>query len=134
MISPRVDIRPRVALAALNEALRSLEALQLIQSRLFSYFPDYMSWANTQAGILRPLISHSDLDRLVTTRRYWLLQTIDPDTHSALGALIEAEVIELIDLFRLETKALATTMEQWELDDLVVAVLDTNVLLHHGED
>lgn len=91
----------------------------------------YLRTASQQHQMLASVLSAADLDRLLTTPRYWMLHSIDPTGKAdALAWLIDVEVEEKARLLKDAVKELDDELHQYSVTDAII-VPDTNVLLHH---
>lgn len=97
-------------------------------------FPGYIGWANNAARVLRHQIRAIDIDRMVLTQRYWLLQSLNPVPNSnAFGSIIdllETEIDERVAAFEEGSSALARQIERWSGPDVFV-VADTSFYIQH---
>ncbi|MFE4459517.1 PIN domain-containing protein [Nocardia tengchongensis] len=61
-------------------------------------FHQYLAWANEAARALRHIVRATDIDRLVLTRRYWMLQSMNcipnSPTYGLVMDLLETELSE----------------------------------------
>lgn len=85
----------------------------------------YLGWANLAVGRLRSQVSAADLDSLVLTRRYWLLQSCRID--SSLVGLVDREVEERAAAFEEALRELDRQIRDWSRDGLFV-VADTTLV------
>jgi rRNA-processing protein FCF1 len=91
----------------------------------------YLKTASQQHRMLASVLSPSDLDRLLTTPRYWMLHSLDPiERADSLAWLLDVEVDEKARLLTEAAKELGDDMHQFSVTDAII-VPDTNVLLHH---
>lgn len=93
----------------------------------------YMRTASEQFRVLASVLPAADLDRLVTTPRYWMLHSIDPAGKApVLPALMSVELDEKINVLEEAARSVAGEMSRYSHTDLIV-VPDTNVLIHHPQ-
>jgi rRNA-processing protein FCF1 len=135
MISIRPGIHAQEAVDALNEAARALADVVGRGGYAIDLFNAYLSWANDAARILGSIVRHDDLERLVTTKRYWTLQGLDPAAYGlALGNFVRLEIHERQSALDAAAKGIASDLALWNGvggKTLHAVVLDTNVLLRH---
>lgn len=96
---------------------------------------NYLSWAYSSLRVLGPHLRQEDLDRLVTTKRFWALQSlIEPKDESMIRLFINLEIEERSRDFEFEIEELRRAISDWKVlgqPQLLAVVLDTNVLLEH---
>lgn len=135
MISIRPGVYAQAATDALNEAARAAGDVVGRGGYAIDLFNGYLSWANDHARILGSILRHDDLDKLITTKRYWTLQGLDPAAYGmALGNFVRLEIHERQAALDSAAKAITSDMAMWNGiggKKLHAAVLDTNVLLRH---
>jgi hypothetical protein len=93
----------------------------------------YLRWADDMIRQLGPLLSPVDVQRLIATPRYWVMQGIDPAAH---GNLISFVNLELDERFRALSEAgdhLDQAMKRWRGRTGRLILPDTNLYLHHPE-
>ncbi len=134
MADPLVSLRPGVDAGVVLNALESLlhklgPARQ--SGNKFDVFNAYLRWANEAAAQLTPLLAARDVDRLVLTRRHWVLQRIDPSANDALLGLVHLEMDERHREITGARDALYRQHAIWTEKAGPVVVADTNVYLHH---
>lgn len=100
-------------------------------------FSDYIGWANTAARALRHQISPANVDSLVLTQRYWLLQSLNPIPNStgfgSIIDLLETEIDERVAAFGEASNALTRQIERWSEPNVLV-VADTSFYINHKDD
>lgn len=96
-------------------------------------FNRYQTWANETAATLVRLVRPADVERLVTTPRYWLLQGLDPATResASLASLVGVELDERTRAFEGARSELEQERDRWQARSGYLAVPDTTVYLHH---
>jgi hypothetical protein len=104
-------------------------------------FADYLQWANLFAGTLRNYMERDDVNRLITTPRYWALTDLipfiqyeggaTPPTHVYANGLLNLEIQERRSDFAQITTRLKEELQRWKEVRGVLVVADTNVYLHH---
>lgn len=117
LITPLPGADRQILLDALRELGRHVGNLR--GGRHEAKFPGYIGWANNAARVLRHQIRASDIDRMVLTQRYWLLQSLNPVPNSnAFGSIIdllETEIDERVAAFEEGSSTLARQIERWGL-------------------
>ncbi|MGU3645179.1 PIN domain-containing protein [Microbacterium sp. C23T] len=129
------------AIAALEEAARSANNLLGAGRTAIDLLSTYRSWSSQQIRSLSSHLTSDSVNDLVATRRYWLIQSLDPIAYGlpAVGELVGLEVTECVNALTEAAKSLqaqASVWSQWRGLGLPGApfhavVLDTNVLLRH---
>lgn len=93
-------------------------------------FSAYNSWANDAVRMLRRRVSEADIDRLVLTRRYWLLQSLEAISGAGAAeprlSLLLAEMDERNADFGDAVQSLSDQIKRWSRPGVFV-VLDTSV-------
>ena len=103
-------------------------------NELKTIFGSYLKWVNESTRILKPLLSSIDMDRLVTTKNYWVLRAGGPDSHE-LMRFLSSEILERIQILEQEIKKLQNLHDSWRWENgyYIAIVADTNFLLdYHG--
>jgi hypothetical protein len=90
----------------------------------------YLRWANLAVVRLRSQVSTADLDALVLTRRYWLLQSCRID--NSLVSLVEVEIVERAAAFEEALGELDRQIRDWSREGLFV-VADTTLYIEHPQ-
>lgn len=95
----------------------------------------YLSWAYSSLRVLGPHLRQEDIDRLVTTKRFWALQSVaEPSDESMIRLFINLEIEERSRDFEFEIEEMRRAISDWKYQgqpQLVAIVLDTNILLEH---
>lgn len=92
----------------------------------------YRSWASSQARVLGSQLSAGEVDRLVTTKRYWVIETLVPQDSRNLRDLLDTEISERLSDLKDAIEELRRDKERWtDGDGVVTVVLDTNILEDH---
>lgn len=129
---------PGIPIDQLLEVLHS-EATNLSNLRsgpgtAIDRFNAYLKWSSEVVMHLGPMLRPGDLEHLVTTPRYWTLQTLDPAARQlSLAGFVDLEVSERLRTFELERDSLRTSIERWRARQGWLIVADTNVYLHHDQ-
>lgn len=93
----------------------------------------YLRTASEQHRMLVSVLSQADLDRLLTTPRYWMLHSIDPTGKArTLAWLLDVELAERIRLLTAAAQDIRDELHRYSDADAII-VPDTNVLLHHQD-
>lgn len=86
---------------------------------------------------LRNQIRAVDIDQMVLTRRYWLLQSLNPVPNSigfdSITKLLDTEVAERTAAFEETSRALSQKIERWSNQDVFI-VADTSFYIEHKDD
>lgn len=130
-------------IAALEDASRSANNIVGAGGVPIDRLNAYRPWSSQQIRALSHHLTTSAVDELVATRRYWLLQSLDPIAYGlpAIGELVDlelAECIAAIDQAAAELRNQARAWSEWrglniDGSPFHAVVLDTNVLLRHSE-
>ncbi|MEV7265594.1 PIN domain-containing protein [Micromonospora aurantiaca] len=89
----------------------------------------YQTWAHDAARKLTDQISSEDIERLVLTPRYWLLQTADTE---ARRLLLSIELAERVDALDDAISALDAQIQRWSTPE-VFAVADTSFYIQSAD-
>ncbi|GAA4102725.1 PIN domain-containing protein [Nonomuraea soli] len=92
----------------------------------------YLHWVDNAVFRLRHHISAADLDDLVLSRRYWVLQSMEPTTlpPDRLKDLVVTELEARETAVGLAAQRLAEQIERWRRPGVFV-MFDTTVFIHH---
>lgn len=102
-------------------------------SQAIDMYNAYLRAAGDQVRMLSSVLPAVDLNRVLTTPRYWMLHSIDPaGKASTLASLMSLELDEKIRLLEEAADSLKRDSSTFGQADLIV-VPDTNVLLHHDQ-
>lgn len=127
---------PGIAPERLLEELR-LEAITLTNLRSargteIDQFNAYLEWSANAVARLGLTLRPADLNRLITTRRYWILQAMDPSSRLlSLAGFVDLEVSERLRAFQEEHEELRGALDHWRSLRGELVCPDTNVYLHH---
>lgn len=128
---------PGVTGASLLDALRltenSLQNVRGTGGSAIERFNAYQRWANEEARRLGQILRPAGLDHLVTTPRYWMLQSLDPTAHGSLASFIDLELDERLRVVSGARGELERDLARWQSARGLVVVADSNVFLHHDE-
>jgi hypothetical protein len=90
----------------------------------------YLEWANESARMLHHMLGPADLDRLVLTQRYWVLQSMPTAVIDPQGRLLGVEVAQRLVLLEQEIAELRKTIQRWLRPGRFV-IADTSLFCHH---
>lgn len=97
----------------------------------FDLYNEYIRKASDQVRMLGSVLPRVDMDRVMTTPHYWMLQSVDPGGKGpVLNSMMRLELDEKIRLLDEAAHALVAQDQNYRPAELVV-VPDTNYLLHH---
>src|SRR5882757_7949748 len=99
--------------------------------RVGGLYDEYRGWAFQAIRMLRPHVRAESNDRLVATRGYWHIQSVDP-LHADLR-LAQLEIDERRAEFQSAREELEGAVGLWRNSSETLIVADTNVFLHHHE-
>jgi len=89
-------------------------------------YNSYIAWVNESVRMLRHEVSPEDLERLVLTKRSWLLQSMVGSAVAPLAVLVETEIADRLAVLDEARRALAEQIERWSRPGWFV-VADTTV-------
>lgn len=96
-------------------------------------YAKYISWANICVRKLANVATAESLDRLVLTRRYWLLQSIaDQSDTSSVSDLLDVELAERVKAFDVVQQELTDAVARWSRAGRCV-LPDTSFYIHHPD-
>ena len=133
------------AIATLEEAMRSARNTMVAAEGSIEKLNAYRLWSNQQIRALSAHLTPATVEDVVATRRYWVLQSIDPAAYGlpALAVLIELELTDCISALEAAAKRIEARLEGWgrfgwgpHIDGPgnPAIILDTNVLLQHAHE
>ena len=86
----------------------------------------YITWANLASQQLSRVVSTAELDRMILTRRYWLLQSMPSYAGSPqVNSLLNAEFDEKVRVIEDAYQALREQIQRWSRIGVFV-VADTS--------
>ncbi len=99
----------------LSEAVIGLENVRG-QSEAIGLFNNYLEWASEQVRLFANLVREEEIDRLITTRRYWTLLTLDPSAVSrlTLRLLVDGEITQRIAYLTAVHQSAKADLARWE--------------------
>jgi hypothetical protein len=130
-----VDPLPGAARERVLEVLRDVSTA-VVNARGTSgttadIYNEYIRWANKAAGQLSRVVRADDVDRLVLTRRYWLLQSMGGDAGTLhVTNLLNAELDERARVIEEAHQDLKGQIERWSRDGVFV-LADTSFYIEH---
>lgn len=92
----------------------------------------YLDWANESARMLHHMLGPTDVDRLVLTRRYWVLQSMPASVIDPQGRLLGVEVAQRLALLEQEIADLRNTIKRWMRPGRFV-IADTTLFCQHEQ-
>lgn len=140
MVSLRGGARPADAVQALANAAREAGNVLGTGGLAIDIFNGYLAWAAAQERLLAAAFPEREVERLLTTRRYWTIQNMDPIAYgSSLSSFIALELNARVAALDAERLALEREIAVWNVpgtfsafgEHLHAVVVDTNVLMHH---
>ena len=130
-----VTPRPGVDRRQLRQTLRDLHAAVLnlrSSSTAEERYSAYLVWVANAVRVLRGQVSTADLDRLVLTRRCWLLQSKADSWTALLGDLVDTEIDERDAVLQETVQALDEQIGRWTIPGRFV-VPDSSFHLRHPD-
>ncbi|MGW5689029.1 PIN domain-containing protein [Nonomuraea sp. NPDC003754] len=132
LITPRPGTDRDNLLQALIHVHAEVVNARGASGNLIDYHRAYVKWADNAVYALRSSISAADLDRLVLTRRYWMIQPLTTDqlVQGTMQPVINTELAERTDALQAAIDALRHQITRWSRPGLF-AVADTSVFIEH---
>ncbi|MBT8161460.1 MULTISPECIES: PIN domain-containing protein [Arthrobacter] len=126
---------PKNALQVISDAANMLTNVSSGISATDRY-NRYLAWASQQGNLLAHQLHPDEVDRLITTRRYWSLLSLDTTTvlPETLAELVDGEVKQRSVALEDAKTRITNEMRRWDDGEAVAVVLDTNVWLKHFND
>ncbi len=137
-VSLNEGTNPTAAVQVLSNAAMQAGNVLGTSASAIDLFNHYLAWATTQERSLANMFPQREVERLLTTRRYWTIQTMDPIAYgAALRDLIHLEVNARVTAFNAAKEALESEIAVWNpaatessfSEQLHAVVVDTNVLM-----
>jgi hypothetical protein len=96
----------------------------------------YLEEAGDQIYLLSSVLSSGEIERLIATKLYSMLLSLDPSSVSTvtLARLVDGELAHSIQRLKTAEDRIAADMRRWEHGNAVAVVLDTNVWLKYYDD
>ncbi len=140
MIRLRSGTDPGAAVKLLADAAREAGNVLGAGGSAVDLTVRYLSWTAAQERMFTGAFSRPDIERLLTTRRYWAIQATDSASTPFLAAFVTLEVNARIEDFLHEKDALERNVAIWKVpstqsafaEHLHAIVVDTNVLMQHA--
>jgi hypothetical protein len=95
-------------------------------------FELYIRWVNDSVRRLRNLVSEADVERLLLTKRYWLLQEQSSIAGGPHDWLLTVEIDDRVAALAVANAAFESMLSRWSRAGLFV-VLDTSFFIEHAE-
>ena len=135
VVTPRPGVSPQTVLEALRETETAVGNARGAGGSALDQFNRYHLWADEAANRLGRLLRPDDVDDLVTTRRHWTLQSLDPASRAsgALATFVGLEFDERVRDFELARRDLEAQLARWNSRSGLFVIADTNVYLHHED-
>jgi len=131
LVSPRPGVRREDLLEVLRQLQFSVSNARSGMT-LVDRYNAYLGWVTEAVRMLRNRVSAADLDRLVLTRRYWMLQSMLTNVVGPVGDLVATETDERETGFREAYEALDEQIRRWSRPGMFV-VPDTSFYIEHPE-
>jgi rRNA-processing protein FCF1 len=116
-----------------DSLLKNLENLHMEVGNIRSHghtqldlYNSYLSWVNESVRMLRHHVSPEDLERLVLTKRCWLLQSMAGSAVGPLAVLVETEIDDRLTVLNDARGSLEEQIKRWSRPGWFV-VADTTV-------
>jgi hypothetical protein len=140
MVSLRNGVDPSVAVRLLVDATREAGNVLGAGGSAVDLMARYLRWTAAQERMFEGSFSRLDIERLLTTRRYWAIQATDSASTPFLAAFVTLELNARIEDFNHEIDVLERNAAIWNVpaaestfaEHLHAVVVDTNVLMRHG--
>jgi hypothetical protein len=99
-------------------------------------YNSYVEWATRHGNLLAHYLHPDEVDRLVTTRRYWHLLALDLVTvqFGTLAQLVDGEVQQRSRSLEEAKRRIEADLHRWDNGKAVAVVLDTGAWLKYFDD
>ena len=114
----------RLAIDARNVRGSSAHALDKIKA--------YLSWVPQSTRMLQYVLPVGEIDRLVSTSRYWAV--LGMESRAAAWELVDNELEMRVNELENESRDLSNELSNWAAGEAQVAVLDTMILMHQFDE
>lgn len=132
MIGPALGVLTESLISAIREEHAKVVNLRSTMGGGFDRFMAYLRWSNDAVLRLSTMLYPGDLQRLVTTERYWKLQALDPSTRAdTLGGFVDLEITDRERALRAAVEELESERRRWSGRSGSLVMPDTNVFVHH---
>lgn len=133
------------AIAVLEEASRTAKNILGVGGSAVEKLNAYRPWSSHQIRALSEHLTPATIDQVIATRRYWVLQSIDPVAYGvpALTDLIDLELNDCIRALEAAVNRIRARLGDWgrfgwwpdsDQPGNPAIILDTNVLLQHAHE
>jgi hypothetical protein len=136
VIKLAVGSSPKSALSSLSHAVNEAENARGAGGYASDRYHRYLEWAGEQIYLLSSVLSNDEIERLIATKLYSMLLSLDPSSVSTvtLARLVDGELIHCIQRLKAAQERISAEMRRWDDGKAVAVVLDTNVWLKHYDD
>lgn len=136
MIKLAVGASPKAALSSLAHAVNEAENARGAGGHVIDLYNRYMEWAGNQIYLLASALSNDEIERLVATKLYSMLLSLDPSSVSnmTLAHLVDGELAQCIQRLKDAKTRISSEGLKWEQGQAIAVVLDTNVWLKYFND
>ncbi|MDX6230916.1 MAG: hypothetical protein QOI76_4306 [Frankiales bacterium] len=131
-VTPLPGVKPDRLLAVLEQVHDHLGNKTGAVTGTSQRFAAYIQWANDSVGLLRKLVGPNDLESLVLTRRYWVLQDKATIDGGPLAYLLNTAIDEQLSLLQEAVNDLRLQIARWSHPGWLV-VADTSVYIRHED-
>lgn len=137
MIKLALGASPDRLRAVLGDAAREIENVRGSTQAEYAIglYNAYLEWASHQVRLMAGLLPDEEIDRLITTRRYWTLLSLEPSavTELTLRLLVDGEISQRIEYLKSAQEGITSDLARWDSGAAAAVVLDTGVWLRHHE-
>ena len=134
VLPPR--IAPGMPLKSVSDALkmRANEARNIRggANNSIDIFNRYIAWTTGTERMLQSMLTPGELERLLLTRRYWLLQGMDPTRNLDVANLVRLELDDRAAAMEAAAAELETASGLWSGNKQVI-VADTNFYIYSAD-
>lgn len=129
VLRPRPGRTGEQVLSGLRDVVNAAVNLEGAGGGPIGFHENYVRWSDNAADRLSTLLAPADVERLITTKTYWLMQAHNPHADGSRTALINNEVRQRIADLELEVSSLAEEAARWVGDEHLL-VVDTSAWVH----
>jgi hypothetical protein len=135
----RVTPLPGVPAKQVREVLQDVTTrVANVMGQTGQAFPrhnDFLVWASEAVRSLSFCLRPAEIDRLICSPRYWVLESLDPASRSpeSLAGLLNLEADAVIARLKAAISQLDAEIERWGKHPGNLVVLDTNVYCHNHQ-
>ena len=136
MIKLAVGASPESALSSLSHAVNEAENARGASGYASDRYHRYLEWAGEQIYLLSNVLSNNEIERLIATKLYSMLLSLDPSSVSTvtLARLVDGELTHCIQRLKTAQERISAERRRWDDGKAVAVVLDTNVWLKYYDD